>query len=92
MCLFDKTGTITSDKLLAETLISPNRSPEDPHAPPVQINLAGNTEERGEKSDGSGISGEAGGQIVEPGLAAKVNRRLLPCDIFRKWCLMQRCF
>lgn len=75
MCLFDKTGTITSDKLLAETLIAPHRLEEDPDAPPVMVELAGNAGKRGDVSTSSKRSDEVDGPIVEPGLAAKVNRQ-----------------
>lgn len=37
VCLFDKTGTITSDRLLAETLVTPQSL--HPHAPPEMVKL-----------------------------------------------------
>eukprot|EP00903_Cladosiphon_okamuranus_P019215 g17669.t1 len=45
VCLFDKTGTITSDKLRAETLVTPQ--PLHPNRPPVTVGLAGSSRRGG---------------------------------------------
>ncbi|CAN0026364.1 unnamed protein product [Pylaiella littoralis] len=59
VCLFDKTGTITSDKLRAETLVTPE--PDRPNGAPVTVSL-GRSVRRGEKRAGS----------TKPGLSAEV--------------------
>ncbi|CAM9472804.1 unnamed protein product, partial [Hapterophycus canaliculatus] len=59
VCLFDKTGTITSDKLRAENLVVPRSS--HPNSPPITIGL--------------GRSSARGGTtavLAKPGLAAEV--------------------
>lgn len=55
MCLFDKTGTITSDKLRAETLVTPQ--PLHPNRPPVTVSL-GRSAGRGGSAAGSELAAE----------------------------------
>lgn len=55
VCLFDKTGTITSDKLRAETLVTPR--PLHPNRPPVAVSLGGSSQ-RGGTSSGSVLAAE----------------------------------
>lgn len=68
VCLFDKTGTITSDRLIAETLVTPqSRHLNDP---PVTVKL-GRSARSGGSGAASGSAGETlGGASME--LAAKV--------------------
>lgn len=61
VCLFDKTGTITSDKLRAENLVVPHSI--DPDSPPATIGL-------GRSSARSGTNAGS----ASPGLAAEVGR------------------
>lgn len=67
MCLFDKTGTITSDKLQAESLVAPQ--PLHPDEPPVTVTLGGKGGSIGAVSEGTvDITGAA-----RTGLAAEVS-------------------
>ncbi|CAM9239935.1 unnamed protein product [Ectocarpus sp. 12 AP-2014] len=59
VCLFDKTGTITSDKLRAETLVTPQSL--RPNSPPVAVSLGHSA-----RSGGTAAGSE------RPGLAAEV--------------------
>lgn len=59
VCLFDKTGTITSDKLRAETLVTPQSL--RPDSPPVAVSLGHSA-----RSGGTAAGSE------RPGLAAEV--------------------
>lgn len=70
VCLFDKTGTITSDRLLAETLVAPQ--PLHPSGPPVTVKL-GRSARGGRKSVASERVGETVGR-ARVGLAAEVKR------------------
>ncbi|CAB1107624.1 unnamed protein product [Ectocarpus sp. CCAP 1310/34] len=58
VCLFDKTGTITSDKLRAETLVTPQSL--RPNSPPVAVSLGH-----------SARSGGTAAGLERPGLAAE---------------------
>ena len=72
VCLFDKTGTITSDRLTAETLVTPQ--PLHLNDPPVTVKLGRST--RGGVSDAAlGSSGETV-ERTSMELAAKVRAQL----------------
>lgn len=76
VCLFDKTGTITSDKLIAETLFTPQ--PLHLNDPPVTVKLG-----RTARGGGSGAASESADATVEGAsmeLAAKVgeSKRFVP--------------
>lgn len=75
MCLFDKTGTITSDRLLAEALVTPQ--PTDTNGPPVTVKL-GRIAKGGETS---AASERASGTVVgaRGRLAAEVRDAQLVC-------------
>lgn len=67
VCLFDKTGTITSDKLQAEALVAPQ--PLHPDKPPVTVALGGRGGSIDAVSEGTrDIAGAA-----RTGLAAEVS-------------------
>lgn len=68
MCLFDKTGTITSDKLKAEALVAPQ--PLHPDKPPVTVPLSSKGGGNNTVSDGTGGTVEA---ARSTGLAARVS-------------------
>lgn len=71
VCLFDKTGTITSDRLIAETLVTPQ--PLQINDPPVTVKLG-----RASRGGGSGSASGSAGEIVEGAsmeLAAKVGEK-----------------
>ncbi|CAM9605639.1 unnamed protein product, partial [Laminaria digitata] len=60
VCLFDKTGTITSDRLIAETLVTPQ--PLHLNDPPVTVKLGRST-----RGGGTGAASENAGETVVVG-------------------------
>ena len=73
VCLFDKTGTITSDRLVAETLIAPRSA--ELHHPPTTVELA--------RSGGGGGVGNPGDTDEISPCLVRGSKGVLPAEVQR---------